>query len=322
MKNLLAVLAQPAAGLLIPGKLLWPYLAGAVVLVIGLAWMIRGEAREARGIDRAIALGPLFLAMPMAVFGGDHFAFPATVAAIVPSWIPGHMFWVHFVGTANIAAALSITTKRYSVLAATLLSAMLFSFVLLIHAPNFVKYPRDRINFTVLLRDLSFSAGALSYAVVQAAEWSKRHVNRITTLLRCVFAVPAIVFGIEHFLHPQLVPVVPLRLLLPSWIPAHLPLNYLTGTVLIAAGLCVLSNWKARQTAAWLGVFIFAIVLLVYLPIMLANLSDIGNGLNYFADTLAYAGAALLVAGALPAEHCAEAALESGERAVAGAGPL
>jgi uncharacterized membrane protein len=319
MKNLLGVFAQPAAALLIPGKLLWPYLAGAVVLVIGLAWMIRGQTREVRGVDRVVVFGPLFLALPMAVFGTDHFVFPAIVATIVPSWIPGHMFWVYFVGVANIAAALSIATKRYSVLAATLLSAMLFSFVLLIHVPNFFKDPGDRINFAVLLRDLSFSAGALAYAVAQAGEWSKRRVNRTTTLLRCVFAISAIVFGIEHFLHPQFVPVVPLRLLLPSWVPAHLLLNYLTGAVLIAGGMCLLSNWKARQTTAWVGVFVFAIVLLVYLPIMLTNLSDIGNGLNYFADTLAYGGAALLVAGALPAEQRAEIAREG---AVSGVGLL
>jgi uncharacterized membrane protein len=322
MKNPFAVFVQPVAVLLIPGKLLWPYFAGAVVLVIGLAWAIRGQSREVRGIDRAIVFGPLFLALPMAVFGADHFVFPAVVAAAVPAWIPGHMFWVYFVGVANIAAALSIATKRHSVLAATLLSAMLFSFVLLIHVPNFFKDPLDRINFAVLLRDLSFSAGALAYAVVQAGEWSKRHVNGITTLLRCAFAIPAIVFGIEHFLHPQFVPVVPLKMLLPSWIPAHLLLNYLTGAVLIAGGLCLLSSWKARQAAAWVGVFVFAIVLLVYLPILLANLSDIGSGLNYFADTLAYGGAALLVAGALPAEHRAEVTLKSREGAVAGVGPL
>lgn len=44
-------------------------------------------------------------------------------------------------------------------------------------------------------------------------------------------------------------------------------------------------------------------VLLVYLPIMASNLSDIGNGLNYVVDTLAFSGTALLIANALPVEN-------------------
>jgi hypothetical protein len=34
----------------------------------------------------------------------------------------------------------------------------------------------------------------------------------------------------------------------------------------------------------------------VYLPILLGNLSDIGNGLNYFMDTLLLAGSVLALA--------------------------
>jgi hypothetical protein len=40
----------------------------------------------------------------------------------------------------------------------------------------------------------------------------------------------------------------------------------------------------------------------LYLPIVAVIPSDIGNGLNYFADTLLFGGAALLLADALPKE--------------------
>lgn len=52
--------------------------------------------------------------------------------------------------------------------------------------------------------------------------------------------------------------------------------------------------------AAWLGIFVFAIVLLIYVPTMLTRLPDIAGGLNYAADTLLYSGAILLIAGVLP----------------------
>jgi len=49
--------------------------------------------------------------------------------------------------------------------------------------------------------------------------------------------------------------------------------------------------------------------MLVYLPITVRNLSDIGNGLNYLVDTLAFSGTALLLASALPVENYSVAAL-------------
>jgi len=306
------VLVQSAAALLLPPRLFWPYFAEAVISIIGLARLIRSEALRASGIDRAVVFGPLFLAVPMAVFGADHFIAPPSVATLVPSWIPWHLFWVYFVGIALIASALSIVTQKLSVLSATLLSTMLFSFVLLISVPKLAANPGDRFVLAVLLRDLSFSGGALACAVTQAEEWPKRALKWLTILARYAIALPAVVFVVEHFLHPEFVPVVPLKQLMPSWIPGHLFLAYVTGAVLIASGLRMAFNWKARSAATWLGIVVFAIVLLVYLPLMIANISDIANGLNYLVDTLAFSGAALLLAGALPSE--AQATTPAGSR--------
>ena len=318
MRFALGALAQPVAALLIPGKPFWPYFAGAVILIVGLVNIGRAKPLPSLGIHRAIAFGPVFFASPMAVFGADHFIASRLIGAMVPSWIPWHMFWVYLVGVALFASALSIVTNKHSVLAATLLSAMLFSFVLLISAPKVVAIPSNRFALAVLLRDSSFSAGALACAVARATEWPKRRLTGMTTLVRSVIGVTSLVFGVEHFLHPECVPVVPLKQLMPSWIPGHLFLAYLTGAVLVAAGLCLVFGWKARSAAAWLGVISFVMVLLVYLPIMVSNLSDIGDGLNYLADTLAFSGAALLVAGALPVENCAVASLADPREPAAG----
>ena len=47
----------------------------------------------------------------------------------------------------------------------------------------------------------------------------------------------------------------------------------------------------------WLGLIILLLVLFLYLPIVVANPADIGNGLNYLADTLLLCGAVLALAG-------------------------
>ena len=247
----------------------------------------------------------------MAVFGGDHFIAAKFIAPTIPSWIPWHRFWTYSVGTALIAAALSLVTKQHSLLAATLLSAMLFSFVLLIHTPNLAANRHDRILFAIVLRDTSFSAGAMACALAQADAWPKRLASGLTIVVRWAIAIPTVVFGVEHFLFPQSVPVIPLKQLMPPWIPGHMALSYATGAVMIACGLCLLFNWRAHQAATWLGIVVFAVVMLVYFPIMAAKMSDIGNGLNYFADTLVFSGVALLLARVLPSGELAKVTVPS-----------
>jgi len=276
----------------------WPYAAGIAIFAIGLTMLLRSGAWKAQGLDKAIAFGGLFFAVPLAVFGGDHFVFSRDIAGAVPSWIPGHLFWVYFVGTALFAAALSIVVNRYSALAATLSGLMIFSFVLLISVPRVAGNLGDRFAWAVLLRDLFFSGGGLAFAVAQAKkpqDWSK-----LIAVIRTSMGIVSVIFGIEHFLHPQFVPVVPLKQLMPPWIPGHVPLAFATGAVMIASGLCIVLNWKARMAATALGIVVFVIVVQIYLPIAIAKLSDIGNGLNYVADTLLFSGSALLLAGALP----------------------
>jgi len=298
----------------VPGKAFWPYFAGAAILLVWLVRRIRAGETQSQAADRAVAFGPLFFAIPIAVFGADHFVATKIVVSVIPSWIPWHLFWAYFVGVALFAAALSLVTQKHSVLAATLLSAMLFSFVLLIHVPAFARHPHNRFALVVLLRDSSFSVGALACALAQADGWARASVRRLTVLTRSVIGVTTVVFGVEHFLFPEFVPVVPLELPMRAWIPLHLFLSYIIGVALIACGLSIVFHWRARQAATWLGIVVFAAVLAVYLPITVAKISNTDDGLNYFADTLMFGGSALLLAGALPrTEHGALRAENLGE---------
>src|SRR5215471_16274205 len=79
--------------------------AGLVLLVIGLL-AAKNDIAQARGVDKIVALNHLCFAMPLAVFGAEHFSSANSMLALVPSYMPGRMFWVYFVGFALIAAAL------------------------------------------------------------------------------------------------------------------------------------------------------------------------------------------------------------------------
>jgi uncharacterized membrane protein len=129
--------------------------------------------------------------------------------------------------------------------------------------------------------------------------------GKLITVGRVLVALAAIFFGVEHFLHPANVPGVPLEKLMPAWIPAHLPISYVTGAILLVAGASILLAKKTRMAATYLGTWIVLLVLFIYGPILIAALADPSTdvkieGINYFFDTLLFAGAILALASSTP----------------------
>ena len=297
-----ACLAAALVAFGIPGAVFWPYFAGTALLAIGLPIIIKNELPQAHGLEKILPFGHLFFTIPMVVFAAQHFTSAKFLVLLVPSWIPAHLFWVLLVGSALIAAALSIVVKRHAQLAATLLGIMFLLFEVLLHIPKVVANPRDRFAWAVALRDLSFSGGAFAFAGAQMKARPTDGVPGLVTLGRFFVAIPAVFFGVEHFLHPEFAPGVPLNKLTPTWIPMRLFWAYFAGAVLVAAGASLIVKGQARLAATYLGIMILLLVLFIYLPIVAADPSDIGNGLNYLVDTLAFSGAALVLADALPRE--------------------
>jgi uncharacterized membrane protein len=283
----------------IPAEVFWPYFTGVVLLLIGLMKIIKDELPQKRGIEKILPFGRLFFAMPMGVFGTEHLVDASDIAQLVPSWMPAHLFWTYLVGVALIAAALSIILKKYAQLAATLLGSMLLLFVVSIHIPNIVAEHGARSFWAIGLRDTAFSGGAFALAGSLSKRAPSDDSPSLVTLGRFFVGIPAVIFGLEHFLHPTFVPGVPLNRVTPTWIPGRLFWAYLAGAVLIVCGACIVANKKARLAATYLGTMILLLVLFIYLPILLAEPSSIANGLNYFVDTLAFSGAALALADAI-----------------------
>jgi uncharacterized membrane protein len=280
---------------LIPWGVLLPYLTGTVILLIGL-YSARKESASRQGLDKIVALGPVFLAVPIAVFGTEHFTATKILAGMVPRWIPGHLFWALFVGACLISAALSIAVRKYTGIAAALLGLTILLFVLLIHIPGVANAPTSRLLWVVALRDLAFSGGALSVAATQRKSWTPPVRQGLILLARFFIGVPITFLGVEQFLHPELAPGVPLPKQTPLWVPGHALWGYPIGVVFVVAGLCLITNKKAGSAATWLGLLILLLVLAVYLPIVVAIPSDIANGLNYLADTLLLGGTVLAFA--------------------------
>ena len=78
-------------------------------------------------------------------------------------------------------------------------------------------------------------------------------------------------------------------------------IDYVTGAALLVAGGSVLLNRRTRTVAASVGGWLLLLVLVIYGPVMVLALADPGvgvqvEGINYFADTLLFAGVILALA--------------------------
>jgi uncharacterized membrane protein len=276
--------------------------AGLIYFVAGVL-LLRREISAARGWDKLITLGCVFIAVPLAVFAPEHFhGGPRYIQNMAPSWMPVHWFWPYFVGCALLAAATSLTVRKFVRLSSTLLGLMFFLFVCMIYIPNALAHPENRFAWAFALRDLSFAGGACALAGMHNRASLPQTSKWMILFGRVVVAIAVIFFAVEHILHPEFAPGVPLEKMTPSWVPFSSVWGYLAGAILMAAGIGLARNKQSRIAAASIGALMTVLTLFLYLLILILahGSTEINEALNYVADTLLFAGAALALASALP----------------------
>jgi uncharacterized membrane protein len=283
--------------------------AGILIFFVAL-WAARDDIAQARGLDKVVALGNLCFAAPLAVFGALHLAAAKALMTMVPSYMPWPLFWAYFFGFALLAASLSIATKILVRWSGLLFGIAMFCFVAMMDIPGALQNPRDRFSWILAIRELIFGAGGWLLAAGAMTEMttganSRQLKTTFLTIGRVVVGITAIFYGVEHFLHPQQVPGIPLEKMIPDWIPAHLLINYLTGAILLVSGAAILLAKKTRLAATYLGAWIVLLVVVIYGPILISALANPSTeikieGINYFFDTLLFAGVILALASATP----------------------
>src|SRR5215813_11834419 len=220
----------------LPEITFWIYVSASIFFIIGLIKIFR-ELPEEHGLDKIMPFGRLFFAIPLAVFGSEHFTATAGIATLVPRWIPAHTFWVYLVGLAFLCAALSIAVLVQARLAAALVGMTLLTFVFTMDVPAVVANPRNRFFWALALRQLAFSGGAFAFAM---SPWSTRPKQpspaqpiAARAFPRFFVGIPSLFYGVEHLLHPEYVPGVPLKKLTPEWIHGRIFVSYFVGVILI-----------------------------------------------------------------------------------------
>ncbi len=155
----LAYVPKLAANIHDPG----PWTSGSELLALcGAALVLAGVKK----------LGRVLFAAPLVVFGVQHFLYARFIATLVPAWIPGRLFWAHFIGVAFSCAAVSIAVQKMARFSAILLGFMFFLWVLIVHLPRVAAAPHNGNEWTSMFVALAMSGGALLVAASVKCGWT------------------------------------------------------------------------------------------------------------------------------------------------------
>jgi uncharacterized membrane protein len=214
---------------------------------------------------------------------------------IVPQWLPGPLFWTYFVGAALLAASVSFIAWRQVRWSASLLALLFLIIVATIDLPNLPMHARERLFWTLTVRELAFAGGAM---VLAGCMWPRREAAGVALarIGRGIVAATLVFYAFQHFLFPRHAPGVPLEKMTPEWVPAPAILAYLAGAGLLLGGIGLLIRPAIRMAAAAAGLMLLLLTVFLYVPIMVleAHSSLAVEGINYVGDTLLFAGTVLL----------------------------
>ncbi|MEP7338260.1 MAG: DoxX family membrane protein [Acidobacteriota bacterium] len=122
-------------------------------------------AKIGRALEKFIPWGRCFLAAFLILGGIQHFIYAEFVATLVPSWIPGHLFWTYFAGVALIAGGVGIIIPMTTRLAASLTAIMIFLWVVLLHIPRALADLHNANETTAVFEALAMTGAAILVAV-------------------------------------------------------------------------------------------------------------------------------------------------------------
>ncbi|MGA9773620.1 MAG: hypothetical protein WBV94_31610 [Blastocatellia bacterium] len=123
-----------------------------------------------KALERFIPLSRFFLGAFLILCGVQHFIYLEFVATLVPSWIPGHLFWTCFTGVALIAGGIGIIIPMTARLAASMTAIMIFLWVVLLHIPRALADLHNSNETTAVFEALAMTGAAVLVVACLSAE--------------------------------------------------------------------------------------------------------------------------------------------------------
>lgn len=133
--------------------------------VIAGCYSGRNENSFFRFLKKLIPFGAVLFSITIISFGIDHFLYAKDAADYVPSWIPGHLFWIYFAGIALIGSGVAIFLKIKRGLMASLLGTMIFIWFIILHIPKVIAAPSDEMGGEVTSAFLALAYSGIAFVI-------------------------------------------------------------------------------------------------------------------------------------------------------------
>jgi uncharacterized membrane protein len=209
---------------------------------------------------------------------------------IFPPWLPGHDMLTNPFAIVLLAGGVLLFVPRTAKVAALVLSgALLIHFVFKLNVV--ARHPQLEVVYESASEVLLLLAGAWTiFSLLPGGPLAARSNVRLGQIL---FALGLPAIGLSHMVYLDMTAP-----LIPSWIPFHVPLAYLTGAADIAAALAILTGVLARLAATLEATMVSLFTLIIWVPRIIEASSDHGNW-SEFCVSAAISGAAWAVAESL-----------------------
>jgi uncharacterized membrane protein len=139
-------------------------LAGGAFVVAG-CYPNKNENPFFRFLTKIIPFGPIIFSITIISFAMDHYLYAKEAADYVPSWVPAHLFWIYFTGSALLASGVAIISKIKLELAATLLGLMTFTWFVILHVPRIIVSPAIYLGSEIASAFLAFAYSGIAFLI-------------------------------------------------------------------------------------------------------------------------------------------------------------
>lgn len=114
--------------------------------------------------DTGIRIARVLFGLALIAFGFSHFAYLNLTVPLIPGWLPGHVFWAYFTGSAYLAAGAAVLTGICARLAAVLSTVQMGSFIFLVWLPLALAGKMTPFNWGELVATCVLTAGGWAVA--------------------------------------------------------------------------------------------------------------------------------------------------------------
>jgi uncharacterized membrane protein len=139
----------------------------------GGAYCIAGNLsgkRDKSFWTKLMPLGTILYSIPILCFSILHFQFAKDVSTMVPSWIPGPVFWTYVAGVALLGSSISMILKIRTGLIAALLGLMVFIWFVILHIPRVMVASAADLNGETVSAFLALAYSGTAFVIAGAVK--------------------------------------------------------------------------------------------------------------------------------------------------------